>query len=54
MLYPAFPLSYFFAPPGEASGGVGVVGTITLRGKSAIVWFGWGAVEGFWVVPVES
>ena len=31
--------------PGEASGGVGVVGTITLRGKSAIVWFGWGAVE---------
>eukprot|EP00573_Skeletonema_grethae_P001880 CAMPEP_0201686782 /NCGR_PEP_ID=MMETSP0578-20130828/1099_1 /ASSEMBLY_ACC=CAM_ASM_000663 /TAXON_ID=267565 /ORGANISM="Skeletonema grethea, Strain CCMP 1804" /LENGTH=175 /DNA_ID=CAMNT_0048170879 /DNA_START=16 /DNA_END=543 /DNA_ORIENTATION=- len=30
--------------PGESSG-VGVVGTITLRGQSAIVWFGWGAVE---------
>lgn len=29
---------------GESSG-VGVVGTITLRGQSAIVWFGWGAVE---------
>jgi hypothetical protein len=29
---------------GESSG-VGVVGTITLRGHSAIVWFGWGAVE---------
>jgi hypothetical protein len=24
---------------------VGVVGTITLRGQSAIVWFGWGTVE---------
>eukprot|EP00985_Skeletonema_marinoi_P004082 scaffold1801_cov96-Skeletonema_marinoi.AAC.4 len=30
--------------PGESSG-VGVVGTITLRGQSAIVWFGWGDVE---------
>lgn len=30
--------------PGE-SGGVGVVGTVTLRGQSAIVWFGWGSVE---------
>lgn len=30
--------------PGESSG-VGVVGTVTLRGQSAIVWFGWGAVE---------
>ena len=30
--------------PGESSG-VGVVGTITLRGQSAIVWLGWGAVE---------
>jgi hypothetical protein len=29
---------------GESSG-AGVVGTITLRGQSAIVWFGWGAVE---------
>jgi hypothetical protein len=27
------------------SNGVGVVGTITLRGQSAIVWFGWGTVE---------
>ena len=24
---------------------LGVVGTVTLRGKSAVVWFGWGAVE---------
>ena len=30
---------------GEESSGVGVVGTITLRGQSAIVWFGWGTVE---------
>eukprot|EP00574_Skeletonema_japonicum_P008223 CAMPEP_0201714446 /NCGR_PEP_ID=MMETSP0593-20130828/931_1 /ASSEMBLY_ACC=CAM_ASM_000672 /TAXON_ID=267983 /ORGANISM="Skeletonema japonicum, Strain CCMP2506" /LENGTH=174 /DNA_ID=CAMNT_0048203729 /DNA_START=56 /DNA_END=580 /DNA_ORIENTATION=+ len=30
--------------PGESSG-VGVVGTVTLRGQSAIVWFGWGSVE---------
>lgn len=29
---------------GEANE-VGVVGTITLRGESAIVWFGWGAIE---------
>ena len=30
---------------GGESNGVGVVGTITLRGQSAIVWFGWGTVE---------
>ena len=24
---------------------LGVVGTVTLRGKSAVVWFGWGAAE---------
>ena len=30
--------------PGETNE-VGVVGTVTLRGKSAIVWFGWGGVE---------
>lgn len=29
-------------PQGE---GTGVVGTITLRGKSAIIWFGWGEIE---------
>ena len=23
----------------------GIVGTITLRGKSAVVWLGWGAIE---------
>jgi hypothetical protein len=35
-----------FCVPLTSSGeGVGVVGTITLRGQSAIVWFGWGAVE---------
>ena len=25
--------------------GFGIVGTITLRGQSAVVWFGWGATE---------
>ena len=25
--------------------GFGIVGTITLRGRSAVVWFGWGAIE---------
>ena len=25
--------------------GFGIVGTITLRGQSAVVWFGWGAIE---------
>lgn len=29
-------------PQGE---GTGVVGTITLRGQSAIIWFGWGEIE---------
>ena len=24
---------------------IGIVGTITLRGKSAVVWFGWGEIE---------
>lgn len=25
--------------------GFGIVGTITLRGRSAVVWFGWGEIE---------
>lgn len=25
--------------------GFGIVGTITLRGQSAVVWFGWGAID---------
>lgn len=29
--------------PGET--GFGIVGTITLRGRSAVVWFGWGEIE---------
>ena len=35
------------SPGAAAAGGPaeGVVGTITLRGPSAVVWFGWGAVE---------
>ena len=28
-----------------ASSSYGIVGTITLRGKSAVVWFGWGDIE---------
>ena len=28
-----------------SSEGTGVVGTITLRGQSAIIWFGWGDIE---------
>ncbi|KAL9179915.1 hypothetical protein ACHAXT_007885 [Thalassiosira profunda] len=28
-----------------ADPGVGLVGTVTLRGQSAVVWFGWGALE---------
>ena len=29
----------------SATSGFGIVGTITLRGQSAVVWFGWGAIE---------
>ena len=29
----------------NAAASYGIVGTITLRGKSAIVWFGWGDIE---------
>ena len=28
-----------------SSSSYGIVGTITLRGKSAVVWFGWGDIE---------
>ena len=29
----------------NAASSYGIVGTITLRGKSAVVWFGWGDIE---------
>jgi hypothetical protein len=29
----------------SASSSFGIVGTITLRGRSAVVWFGWGGIE---------
>jgi len=29
----------------NATTSYGIVGTITLRGKSAVVWFGWGDIE---------
>jgi len=29
----------------NATSSYGIVGTITLRGKSAVVWFGWGDIE---------
>lgn len=29
----------------NAASSFGIVGTITLRGKSAVVWFGWGDIE---------
>lgn len=35
----------FTSPPPAADSGFGVVGTITLRGRSAVVWFGWGSIE---------
>ena len=34
-----------FCTPLPSGGSTGVVGTITLRGPSAIVWFGWGDME---------
>lgn len=34
-----------FCAPLPQSNGSGVVGTITLRGQSAIIWFGWGDIE---------
>jgi hypothetical protein len=34
-----------FCAPLPSSEGTGVVGTITLRGQSAIIWFGWGEIE---------
>mmetsp|Transcript_17918 Transcript_17918/g.32398 ORF Transcript_17918/g.32398 Transcript_17918/m.32398 type:complete len:208 (+) Transcript_17918:6491-7114(+) len=33
------------APSHNVDSGFGIVGTITLRGQSAVVWFGWGAIE---------
>ena len=30
---------------GSVNSGFGIVGTITLRGRSAVVWFGWGEIE---------
>ena len=33
------------ATPSIDSSGFGIVGTITLRGQSAVIWFGWGAIE---------
>ena len=38
----------FCAPLPSANGeksSLGVVGTLTLRGQSAVVWFGWGTIE---------
>jgi hypothetical protein len=29
----------------SASSSFGIVGTVTLRGRSAVVWFGWGGIE---------
>lgn len=34
-----------FCAPLPQSEGIGVVGTITLRGQSAVIWFGWGDIE---------
>lgn len=34
-----------FCAPLPQSDGSGVIGTITLRGQSAIIWFGWGDIE---------
>mmetsp|Transcript_59448 Transcript_59448/g.126390 ORF Transcript_59448/g.126390 Transcript_59448/m.126390 type:complete len:221 (+) Transcript_59448:48-710(+) len=33
------------APSRHVDSGFGIVGTITLRGRSAVVWFGWGSIE---------
>ncbi len=33
------------SPSSTEETGFGIVGTITLRGRSAVVWFGWGEIE---------
>lgn len=34
-----------FSSIDDVDSAFGIVGTITLRGRSAVVWFGWGAIE---------